>query len=329
LKSKRYVLSDTFPLKEVAFFVFVFVGVLLLVYPGSKIRKIIFEGEEVNVNLRTKYLEALKKTPEVLSELAESYLRLGKREEAKELLPPDRALFVEFRKLKYEYFSEGANRKELVKKIEEILLKLARTSKDPKLLRDVYRESISFGLVKPAYESSKALWALTRSPAWAKEAIRLAYALGKHEEVLSLSRQVKELPEEVVPLVVNSALTLGKGEEVTELLEELAKEDKKAGELFLFLLARAGKKQKIVSFVESAKEGKKELILIAIRQAIYAGRYELAKELILRWALSYPEDEKFTAQILKLALQTGDPYFAGEVAGRVARALGVLDAEGS
>ncbi|RUM29885.1 MAG: hypothetical protein DSY32_02795 [Aquifex sp.] len=68
---------------------------------------------------------------------------------------------------------------------------------------------------------------------------------------------------------------------------------------------------------EEGRSKRKELIKTAVKIALWNNRYDLAKKIIRKHILEFPEDQNYVKFMLKAALSTGDPEFASEMAQRV------------
>jgi len=117
-------------------------------------------------------------------------------------------------------------------------------------------------------------------------------------------------------------------QEALNLLQEYAikypdEKEKVKRELMItyFLLGRIKEGEEILNELIEGKgeEEKKMLILTSIKKVMEIGAYEEAKGIIWRYLPLFMNDRRALKELLKLSIQTGDPYFAAQVAEEIIR----------
>ena len=346
LRLRRFVLIDAFPVKELLAFVLLFLGVMVVLFPGWTLRDLLFHEEGVNLRLHVKYLEALaeiRPSPEILEALALSYAQLGRREKVSEIVKAlehypgarYRAIRIEYEFLKRDYFSAGSEeeKKDIKKRLEALLRDMVRLSSDEETLKWIFRESVSMNAGYVSFLSAKELALTTGDRKWVREAMTRAFYLGRYKDVVLLGEKYKADDSSSLIMMFRSYYQLRDYKKAYIYLKLYL--DKNPQDLHRFtdeliwLTAKVGKDpvSLILDMIRKtpSKQDRKGLIRKAIEYSLGTGNYSLAKKLISRHATSFVSDKDFTNFIIRSALATGDPEFAGEIAERIARAVGVLN----
>ncbi len=109
---------------------------------------------------------------------------------------------------------------------------------------------------------------------------------------------------------------------------KLAQTDKKFLEEniqdFLWLSVKSGRDPipMLLDYANKDPRKGKLYIITAVKFALESQNFELAKSLIESYALLYPYDDEYATFMLKSALATGDPQFAGQIAQKLATKRG-------
>ncbi|RMH01703.1 MAG: hypothetical protein D6699_06590, partial [Aquificota bacterium] len=161
-----------------------------------------------------------------------------------------------------------------------------------------------------------------------KESISLAFALGKYKEALRLLPLIEGEDKESVYLRYRLYIALKDYSKAYEEFMKLAQTDKKFLEEniqdFLWLSVKSGR-DPIPMLLDYAKKDPRKgklYIITAVKFALGNQNFELAKSLIESYALLYPYDDEYATFMLKSALATGDPQFAGQIAQKLATKRG-------
>ncbi len=345
-RSGRFVLIESFSARDIVAFVFLFVAVMVVLFPAGRLERIILKEDRLNTFLHIKYLEALSEvnpSPDILEALAKAYASTGRRDKALEVAEalgrfPDarlRALRIGYEILKHEYFqAKDRNRKrELEGKLRRLLLKVAVLEKTKGRLERTYREGSAMGFHRVALFTAQKLARISGDEGWLQKAIDHALILRDYSTALALARSIKSEDLRTKVLTYRIYSRLNEHRNALRNLKSIMLSDSEARVLYLsdlfWLAEKAGEDvfSFLVDLIERTRDrtDKKMLIMGGIRYYIGKQMYDRVKELTLRYGAEYPQDIAYTKFILKMALATGDPSFAGEIASKIARELGVVD----
>ena len=336
-KSKYFVLSDFLSYKEITLFFLFFVFLMIVLFPKGRIEELLTSPEETNIDLSKKYLEALirTKSPENLKvALLRKFAQVGNEEEVVRVIEvvkkenPKIALEVEYDLLKREYFSAKRNKEEIRRKIKGVLLSIMLLEENPEKLKVWFQESVSMNFPELAYLSARRIAQSTRSRRWYEEAFLYAVYSGKREEAKKLIGKFKPTKKETYLLLYYFLIEKHNYGKALRLLEEYItkypkEREKIKKELMLayFLSGKFREGERILDEIVMGKNGgeKEKLILTSIKNIMWVGAYEEAKEMIWKYLDLFKKDKKLLTEVLKLSLQTGDPKFAARVAERILR----------
>ena len=349
-RSKQLVLAESFSKKDIIAFLIIFAGVLIMLFPAGRLERIILKEDNLNTYLHIKYLESLSRlnpSPDVLEALARSYASTGQRAKALEVaerlkLLPDaqvRSYRISYEILKHEYFSQRSpsKKEEILRKLRRLLISVAILEQNTEKLRRIYKESADMGFHRIALITSQRLAKKTGDDVWLEKAVLHALILRDYSTALRIAESIKD--KEIRKKVLTPELYVLARKHRTALrqLKELMLRDPSARvdnlkDLF-WLADKTGEDVYpfILSLIARTKNPhhRKMIILSALRFYLGKGEQERVKDLIDRYALAYPDDPNYTGFIIRSALATGDPRFAGDIAERIAKALEVYDDKGS
>ncbi|NPA42111.1 MAG: hypothetical protein GXO18_07565 [Aquificae bacterium] len=346
MKSKRLALIDAFPTRDLIAFIALFFLIMVFIFPGWNLKDLLSKGEKTNLRLYVKYLEALTTihtSPQLLEALANGYADLGMEEKALEVIESlkaypnteDKALKVKYRILKRRFFStqDPQERDRIHGDLGRTLRAIMLKTNDQRTLSWIYEESISMDLQEVALETALKLANLTQDPKWKEEALRKAFSLGKYQEALRIGESIENKDSYILLTLFRSAVALKDYEKakkyLTLFLERNPSQIREYARDLIWLTVKSGQNPRptLIRLVESTKDPtlKKELIKLSIEYALGRKDYQFAKYLIDKYATDFVGDKGFTKFLLRSALATGDPEFAGEVAEKIAKAMGVVN----
>ncbi|WP_457600449.1 hypothetical protein [Hydrogenivirga sp.] len=349
-KSKRLVLIESFPVKDIITFLLLFVAVMVFLFPAGELEDKLLKEKGVNTYLHVKYLRALlkvKESPDLLEALAKAYASVGMEKEAlktaEELKKfPGyglRALRIKYEILKYEFFrsKDDRRRRLLLQELHQILVALALETEEVNDLEELYRESVKMNAPRAAMLTSNRIFSKTGDIRWLKTAVRYALQLKEYSTALSLSRKLPRDNPEAALLRYRIYLAMRDYESAIRVLEPLVVKSKYYKRRYLTeLLSLYEKSQRdsfslLLNVIERTKdkEEKKRLITMAIKYYLGRENYDYVKKLVGAYAVAFPEDIDFTGFLLKAALATGDSMFAGSVAEEIGKSIGVINGSNS
>ena len=189
------------------------------------------------------------------------------------------------------------------------------------------------GFHRVALFTAQKLARLTAAEEWLRKAVNHAMILGDYSTALALASRIRsdDLRTKILTYQIYSRLKRHKTalKELRSLM--LSRPDLRVRYLSdLFWLAERAKEDVFDFLVElidktQNRVDRRAIIIKSIRYYMGKQMYYRVKELIVRYGTEYPHDLAYTKFILKTSLATGDPTFAGEIAHRIARKLGVID----
>jgi len=336
-KSKFFALNEFLSYREI-FLIFVFsVLLLVILYPKDELEELLASPEETNVDLTKKYLRVLIKTksPEELKEsILRKYAQVETESEFRKVLEmvkrsnPTLAYEFEYEFLKRKYFSESESKETLRREINGVLRNLILLESRPEKLELWFKESVSMNYPNLAYLAARKLANLTGSQRWYEEAFLYAIYSGNSMEAKKFVGKFKPTKKETYIPVYYFLIEQHRYQEALNLLQDYAikypEEKEKIKEdlmITYFLLGRIKEGEEILNELIEGKgeEEKKILVLTSIKKVMGVGAYEEAKGIIWRYLPLFKNDRRALKELLKLSLQTGDPYFAAEVAEEIVR----------
>ena len=345
-RSGRFVLIESFTIRDIVVFVLLFMAVMVVLFPAGRLERIILKEDRLNTYLHIKYLEALSEinpSPDILEALARAYASTGRRAKALEVAEllgrfPDarlRSLRIGYEILKHEYFQARSveKKRELEKKLRRRLLNIAILEKKRNNLEKTYREGSAMGFHRVALFTAQKLARITGDEEWLRKAVDHALILRDYSTALALAQSLKSEDLSAKVLTYRIYSRLNEHRSALRNLKSIMLSNSEVRVLYLsdlfWLAEKAGEDvfPFLVDLIERTKDrtDKKMLIMGGIRYYTGKQMYDRVKELALRYGAEYPQDVAYTKFILKMALATGDPSFAGEIASKIARELGVVD----
>ncbi|NPB06982.1 MAG: hypothetical protein GXO03_05185 [Aquificae bacterium] len=326
------VVIKLFSWKEIVFFVAFFLALAALFFPAGKLEEYLEQDAATNAELTRKYTEALlrvKSPSQIKLAVLRRYAYEGDEEKVLKLLKqvrkenPLEADELEYELLKRKYFS---SKDETVRRRMRVLLyRLIKGAKDERELKRLYREALSMNFPELAFEAAYRLALKTGSPYWKEEAFLLALQLSKKEVVERLAGSFEPRKPETARALYYYYLAKGDWRRALYYLNKAgpAKEEEKI--VLEFLAGRDEEAlNELLALFQKNPDKAQKVLLETFRTLSYAGRQDEMRELIKSVLPLVKADERFYAEILKLALATGDAHFAAEVARLVARETGVL-----
>ncbi|WP_147425000.1 hypothetical protein [Hydrogenivirga caldilitoris] len=308
-------------------------------------KEILSSDTITNVDLRIKYLERVtefSKEPDLLRVLAESYLMKGEYYKAirvaetlsnyknKEI----EAIMLIYRIKKTSFFAlkEDEERRAVLSDIRKTLYTLANKSEDIEILKFVYREGISMNLPGVSLYAAQKIAKKTGDSNWVEKVVELAVSMGEYSVALPFIDILGEESKKGALLKYRTLLeTENYGEALGVLTKLLQKypdlRDKYINDiLWLSVKVKRDVGFLLLSLIEEARgEKRKALIKLAVNYALGRKNVNLAKRIIKKYATAYVEDIEFTSFMVKSALATGDSAFAGNIAEKVAKKMGLLN----
>ena len=328
----------------------IFVSVLVMLFPAGRLERIILKEDNLNTYLHIKYLESLSRlnpSPDILETLARAYASTGQRAKALEVaerlrLLPDaqvRSYRISYEILKHEYFSQRSptKKREILRRLKRLLMSIAILEQDTETLRRIYKESADMGFHRIALITSQKLAKKTGDYTWLEKAVLHAIILRDYSTALRIAESIKDRKIREKVLTPELYVLARRHKTALRELKDLMLRDPSARvnnlkDLF-WLSSRTGEDVYpfVLSLIARTKNPhhRKMIILSALRFYLGKGDQERVKDLIDRYALAYPEDPNYTGFMIRSALATGDPQFAGEIAERIAKALEVDDGKDS
>ena len=246
-------------------------------------------------------------------------------------------LLFKYKILKTIYFSfkDPSLKRKLKSNIKELLLTLlAKANKSIKTLDFIYSQSLEFGFTDIAYKAAFRLAFLTKKTLWIKRAILLATSIksSSKEDIESLVNLVnlgnlQDFDSQTLKVMVDFLFYVVKDyRKAYEILDFYLKKEKSLPKnlqsIYLYLAIYNGNISKVYNIIASIPiSDRKKMIELAIRYALAMKKMDLAKQLIDKYALSFPTDYNYITFILKYSLATGDPFFARQISLKIMRVL--------
>ncbi len=339
-RSKQLVNHKVFSRLYIVIFALIFLTLSVILFPKNIFEKFILHSDERNINLDLKYLEELvkrKEDPEALERLIDLHIKAGNFEKA--LYYADKLRFYKsegylifkFNVLSriYRITNSEHYKNELIGVIKQIEKYGSEFD-----IGQIYKEVKSLGFKDLSVDLLIRLYELTNNKEFVIKAVKLAYNSGYYKKVLEIEKHAHLRNNNLLRIYYRSSLNLKDYKKAFDFLKailinkgELSKSDI---EEYIWISKKAGYDQTdSILFLMQNKDltdkSRKLLIKYAINLSIWKQDYKKAKDIILRYYLNYLDDVDFTHFILKSALATGDPYFAGYIAKKIAKSLEIIE----
>lgn len=333
LEWKPTVKSKFFTNREILIYLFLFVGVCVLLFPKERLKTYVLVPERVNLELSIIYAKNILKTQEdplFRLHLVDSLIQAGRLEEAereaKKLIGTQytqRAYLALFKIEKIRYFSGKMSNKNL---LQEYLLSALESTKEKELLIEIRKEALSMDLPEVVMISTERLYMLDRNVNWLKEAYNYAIALGKTEKALIYAFELYKSDPRGREQYINDIVYLLKKEPSGQQI--LEKQKKFIGEalyqniitkLTTEVVASANTPIAIIEYTELFKKTKdyserKKLFRKIVQLYLWSGDYQGLKVFISTYYKEFIRDKELARFILKSSMETGDTNFAQEIA---------------
>ena len=326
LRLKSLVLEDSFTLKAIFAFVLISVILMVLLFPKGRIERIILESEEVNPHLTKRYILALLNIDppsDLKFALLKRYALLSNREEIeriKNILDNEtQFLYTKYYFLKRKYF-EG--NKHLKKEIKKTLAEFVKLETDKKMLEEIFEESVNMNLPQIAFNVAKKLAEETKEDLWKERAFIYAVYSGKTREARKLSYAFKPSNKNTWLLLYAFEKERGKYKRAHQLLRKYIslypeEKNKLLEELMAtsFIVGNHEEGGKILNHILKGRNHakRKRVISKALMKIKASGNTKALKEFIRACLPFVPSDSALIKEIVKSALETGDPVFASDV----------------
>lgn len=337
--SKRYALIRAFSIRNYVGIILTAFLVAILLFPKGKLENYLPESADINTDLALAYYRALLRTnpsADIYSALVKSYIRVGRTKDAIEVVlqmerkyPNDpEILFLKYQLLKAEYFSvrDKEQKKSIKTEMEKLLSLYIKLKTDTGSLEKAFREAESMDIPEIAYRTSTVLAERTGDLFWIEKAFYYSIAFREYPLALKFADVlVEKKGKAFVKDAINLALLLGNLQKAFDYAKTYYQELPPAERHSLIKrLIEAGlTTENYLSFREYMKKSfpltSEERLYLekeVMKRALWAKNYETLKRLILE-SLYLSQSLEYRIFLLELALGTGDPYFAGDVAKRL------------
>lgn len=240
-RSKQYVIIKIFPIREILAFFFLFILILVFFFPKGKLEEILFNSEEVNIDLSIKYLEALSRfeeDPKFLRALAIKYIRKGEYDKALSALNkleqefPDEK--IEILRTKYEilkgifFLRKGKENVKLKREIETVLSEILKEVNNLEDFKWIFKEGISMNIPSVVFSSASKIMAISRGDEerknYIKKVIEYAIWIQNYElakQLISAYATDYTNDEEFTKFILKSALSTGDPEFAAEIARRI------------------------------------------------------------------------------------------------------------
>ncbi len=326
LRLKSLVLEDSFTLKAIFAFALISAGLMVLLFPKGKIEKIILDSEEVNPHLTKRYILALLRTDppaDLKFALLRRYALLSDEEEIegiKSILDNEaQFLYTKYHFLKRKYFEGSKHLKEGIRKtLEEFL----RIETNKKMLEEIFEEGVKMNLPSIAFYSAKRLADKTDEDLWKERAFIYAVYSGNTREARKLSYAFKPSNKNTWLLLYAFEKERRRYKRAHQLLRKYIslypeEKDKLLEELMAtsFIVGNPLEGKKIVNHLLKGKKSaeRKRVISETLMKIKASGNAKALKDFIRACLPFVPSDSTLIKEIVKSALETGDPAFASDV----------------
>ena len=337
--SKRYALIRAFSIRNYVGIILTALLVAVLLFPKGRLEKYLPESVDINTDLALAYYRALLRTNpsvDIYSTLVKSYIRIGRTKDAIEVVlqmerkyPNDpEILFLKYQLLKVEYFSvrDKEQKKRIKTEMEKLLSLYIKLKTDTGSLEKAFKEAESMDIPEIAYRTSTVLAERTGDLFWIEKAFYYSIAFREYPLALKfVDVLVEKRGKAFLKDAINLALLLGNLQKAFDYAKTYYQELPPAERHSLIKrLIEAGlTTENYLSFREYMKKSfpltpdeRLYLEKEVMKRALWAKNYETLKRLILE-NLYLSQSLEYRIFLLELALGTGDPYFARDVAKRL------------
>jgi len=337
--SKRYALIRAFSIRNYVGIILTALLVAFFLFPKGRLEKYLPESVDINTDLALAYYRALLKTnpsADIYSALVKSYIRIGRTKDAIEVVsemerkyPNDpEILFLKYQLLKVEYFSvrDKEQKKRIKTEMEKLLSLYIKLKTDTGSLEKAFKEAESMDIPEIAYRTSTVLAERTGDLFWIEKAFYYSIAFKNYPLALKfVDVLVEKRGKAFLKDAINLALLLGNLQKAFDYARTYYQELPPAERHSLIKrLIEAGlTTENYLSFREYMKKSfpltpdeRLYLEKEVMKRALWAKNYETLKRLILE-NLYLSQSLEYRIFLLELALGTGDPYFARDVAKRL------------
>ena len=337
--SKRYALIRAFSIRNYVGIILTALLVAVLLFPKGRLEKYLPESVDINTDLALAYYRALLRTNpsvDIYSTLVKSYIRIGRTKDAIEVVlqmerkyPNDpEILFLKYQLLKVEYFSvrDKEQKKRIKTEMEKLLSLYIKLKTDTGSLEKAFKEAESMDIPEIAYRTSTVLAERTGDLFWIEKAFYYSIAFKNYPLALKfVDVLVEKRGKAFLKDAINLALLLGNLQKAFDYAKTYYQELPPAERHSLIKrLIEAGlTTENYLSFREYMKKSfpltpdeRLYLEKEVMKRALWAKNYETLKRLILE-NLYLSQSLEYRIFLLELALGTGDPYFARDVAKRL------------
>jgi pentatricopeptide repeat protein len=337
--SKRYALIRAFSIRNYVGIILTALLVAVLLFPKGRLENYLPESADINTDLALAYYRALLRTNpsvDIYSTLVKSYIRIGRTKDAIEVVlqmerkyPNDpEILFLKYQLLKVEYFSvrDKEQKKRIKTEMEKLLSLYIKLKTDTGSLEKAFKEAESMDIPEIAYRTSTVLAERTGDLFWIEKAFYYSIAFKNYPLALKfVDVLVEKRGKAFLKDAINLALLLGNLQKAFDYAKTYYQELPPAERHSLIKrLIEAGlTTENYLSFREYMKksfpltpEERLYLEKEVMKRALWAKNYETLKRLILE-NLYLSKSLEYRVFLLELALGTGDPYFARDVAKRL------------
>jgi pentatricopeptide repeat protein len=337
--SKRYALIRAFSTRDYVGIILTALLAAVLLFPKGKLESYLPESADINTDLALAYYRALLRTNpsvDIYNALVRSYIRVGRTKDAIEVVlqmekkyPNDpEILFLKYQLLKAEYFSakDEEQKKRIKTEMEKLLSGYIKLKTDTASLEKAFKEAESMDIPEIAYRTSTVLAERTGDLFWIEKAFYYSIAFREYPMALKFADALVEKKGKAsVKDAINVALLLGNLQKAFDYAKTYHQELPPAERHSLIkrLIEVGLTKENYLSFREYMKksfpltpEERLYLEKEVMKRALWAKDYETLKRLILE-NLYLSQSLEYRIFLLELALGTGDPYFARDVAKRL------------
>ncbi|WP_448587962.1 hypothetical protein [Thermocrinis sp.] len=310
--------------------------VAFLIFPRGKLEELLPISADINLDLSLAYYQALLRvepSDQIYEAVVQSYLRLGETQKVLELVEefhrknPDNpeTLWLKYQLLKGQYFSqEDEKQKERIKaEMEALLFRYISLRPDVQNLVKVFGEAESMYMPKLAHGTSTILARRTEDVYWAKKAYYYSIAFKDYRNSLDFIDILLEREGEVwLEEAITVSLLVGDVQKAFEYAKiRYDKLDvRERTRLIKKLIDHQLTERNYLEFRETmlktfplSSDQRLYLEREVMKRALWAREYDVLKKLILE-NLYLSKSLEYRIMLIELALATGDPGFAKEVA---------------
>ena len=337
--SKRYALIRAFSIRNYVGIILTALLVAVLLFPKGRLEKYLPESVDINTDLALAYYRALLRTNpsvDIYSTLVKSYIRIGRTKDAIEVVlqmerkyPNDpEILFLKYQLLKVEYFSvrDKEQKKRIKTEMEKLLSLYIKLKTDTGSLEKAFKEAESMDIPEIAYRTSTVLAERTGDLFWIEKAFYYSIAFKNYPLALKFAdalveKKGKAFVKDAIDLALLSGNLQKAFDYARTYYQELPPAERHS--LIKRLIEAGLTTENYLSFREYMKKSfpltpdeRLYLEKEVMKRALWAKNYETLKRLILE-NLYLSQSLEYRIFLLELALGTGDPYFARDVAKRL------------